>query len=109
MAWATPAFVRERPRSALRNRWLRGLGLLAYGAYLIHQAVNGLAHGMILGRLPAFGTLPEIAVTLGAFALTVAIATLSWWKLEKPFVSWGHSMRYAASPVAVAADPVAAG
>jgi peptidoglycan/LPS O-acetylase OafA/YrhL len=78
-----------------RQRWLRGLGLLAYGVYLIHQAVNGFAHGWILGRLPGFGTISEIAVTSGAFAATVAIATFSWRKLEKPFIRWGHSVRYA--------------
>jgi peptidoglycan/LPS O-acetylase OafA/YrhL len=82
-----------------RTRWLRGLGLLAYGVYLIHPAVNGLAHGLILGRLSGFATISEIAVTLGAFAVTLALATLLWRRLEKPFIAWGHSVRYAPAPV----------
>ncbi|HEV8580671.1 MAG TPA: acyltransferase [Thermoanaerobaculia bacterium] len=79
----------------VRQRWLRGLGLLAYGFYLIHQAVNGFAHGLILGRPPGFGTMLEIVVTLGAFAATLALATLSWRQLEQPFIQWGHAVRYA--------------
>jgi peptidoglycan/LPS O-acetylase OafA/YrhL len=82
----------------VRQRWLRGLGLLAYGVYLIHQAVNGLAHGMILGRPPGVSTIPEVAVTLVAFAATLAFAAFFWRQLEKPFIQWGHSVRYARGP-----------
>lgn len=99
-AWLLIAVTERRgPVTWLvRQRWLRGLGLLAYGVYLIHQAVNGFAHGVILGRLPGFGSIPEIAVTLGAFAATLAGATFFWRKLERPFILWGHSVRYARAP-----------
>jgi peptidoglycan/LPS O-acetylase OafA/YrhL len=90
---------RRGPVSGLvRLPWLRGLGILAYGVYLIHQVVNGLAHGLILNRFPAFGTALEIAVTLGAAAATIALALFSWRKFEKPLVAWGHSVRYDPGP-----------
>ena len=82
----------------VRLPWLRGLGILAYGLYLVHQAVNGLAHGLILGRPPAFGTAPEIAVTLCAAAAAVVLALTSWRTFEKPLVAWGHSVRYGPEP-----------
>jgi peptidoglycan/LPS O-acetylase OafA/YrhL len=89
----------------VRRRWLRGLGILAYGVYLIHQAVNGLAHGVILGRLPAFGSLPAIAVTLAAAAVTLAMAALSWRKFEKPLVAWGQRVRYEPARLAGVSSP----
>jgi peptidoglycan/LPS O-acetylase OafA/YrhL len=88
----------------VRNRFLRWLGILAYGVYLFHQAINGLAHGLVLGRQPRFGSLAEIAVTLGAVAVTLSLALLSWRFFEKPLVTWGRSVRYetgaGASPAA---------
>lgn len=82
----------------VRLPWLRGLGILAYGLYLVHQAVNSLAHGLILGQPPSFGSAPEVAVTLGAAAVTIVVAQLSWRTFEKPLVAWGHSVRYEPRP-----------
>lgn len=78
----------------VRQRWLRGLGILAYGVYLIHQAVNGLSHGIILGRSPEIGSWSGLAVTLLALGITLGIAALSWLKFEKPLVNLGHTVRY---------------
>lgn len=77
-----------------RLPWLRYLGLLAYGVYLIHQAVNAVAHAAILGGRPGLGSMAEVAVTFAAFAATVGLAALSWHRLEKPMIQWGHSVRY---------------
>jgi peptidoglycan/LPS O-acetylase OafA/YrhL len=94
----------------VRNRFLRRLGILAYGVYLFHQAINGLAHGLILGRQPRFGSLAEIAVTLGAVAVTLCLAMLSWRFFERPLVTWGRSVRYetgaGVSPAAAPAAPL---
>jgi len=35
-----------------RMRWLRGLGLIAFGVYLFHQAVRDLSYGLILHQIP---------------------------------------------------------
>jgi peptidoglycan/LPS O-acetylase OafA/YrhL len=82
----------------VRLPWLRGLGILAYGVYMFHQAVNGLAHALLLERPPAFRTAPEIAVTLCAAAATLALALLSWRWFEEPLVARGRSVRYEPDP-----------
>lgn len=77
-----------------RSRWLRGLGVLAYGVYMIHQAVSGLAHGLFRNRPPAIRSAGDIPVVLAALAATLGIAWLSWNLFEKRFVALGHSLRY---------------
>jgi peptidoglycan/LPS O-acetylase OafA/YrhL len=80
--------------SFFRIRWLRYLGTIAYGAYLVHPAVNGLLHGWLLGKPPAFGSTAEAAVTVGALAVTILLASLAWEKFEKPLVAIGHTFAY---------------
>jgi peptidoglycan/LPS O-acetylase OafA/YrhL len=80
----------------VRRRWLRALGGRAYCVYLIHQTVNGVAHGLILGRPPGFGSPAEMAVTAAAGAVTLALAEVSWRLFEKPLIDWGHSVSYGA-------------
>ncbi len=78
----------------VRHRWLRWLGGRAYCVYLLHQTVNGLAHGLILGRPPGFGTPAEMAITAAAVAATLALAEVSWRLFERPLIAWGHSVSY---------------
>lgn len=76
------------------NRPLRELGIIAYGVYLFHQAVNGLLHGLILGRFPIIGDLPGIAITLLALIFTLLLAHLSWRFFEQRFVLLGQKHKY---------------
>ncbi len=78
----------------MRVSWLRQLGIIAYGVFLMHLAVAGLAHGLILGRNLFIGNLIDGIVTFVAFLITLALATLSWRWVEKPIVDWGHSFVY---------------
>jgi peptidoglycan/LPS O-acetylase OafA/YrhL len=80
-----------------RSPALRLFGLISYGLYLIHQLVAGILHGLILGTLPDIGTLPQLAVTIGAFTVSVGLAYLSWTYFESPLVRLGHHWRYRAS------------
>jgi peptidoglycan/LPS O-acetylase OafA/YrhL len=77
-----------------RRRWLRALGGRAYCVYLLHQTVNGVAHGLILGHPPGFGTPAEMATTAVAGAVTLALAEVSWQLFEKPLIAWGHRVSY---------------
>ncbi len=78
----------------VRRRWLRMLGQRAYCVYLIHQAVNGVAHSLVLGRPPGLGSPAEVAVTAAAGVVTLALAEVSWRLFEKPLIDWGHSVTY---------------
>jgi peptidoglycan/LPS O-acetylase OafA/YrhL len=77
-----------------RSPVLRLFGQISYGLYLIHQPVAGILHGAILSSRPDIGTLPQIAVTIGAFAVSVGIAYLSWTFFESPLIRLGHHWRY---------------
>jgi peptidoglycan/LPS O-acetylase OafA/YrhL len=86
----------------VRRRWLRALGGRAYCVYLIHQTVNGVAHNLVLGRPPGFGSPAEMALTAAAGAVTLALAEVSWRLFEKPLIDWGHSVPYGQPPAPVA-------
>jgi peptidoglycan/LPS O-acetylase OafA/YrhL len=77
-----------------RSRALCRLGRISYGLYLIHQPVSGLMHGMILGGEPDIATFRQVAVTLAALAVSVALAALSWRFFESPLVGLGHRWGY---------------
>ncbi len=69
-----------------RSRVLGYFGQISYALYLVHQPVAGLLHGMLLDGKPDIGTIPQVAVTILAFAVSVAIARASWKWLEQPIL-----------------------
>jgi peptidoglycan/LPS O-acetylase OafA/YrhL len=77
-----------------RSPVLRFFGQISYGLYLIHQPVAGILHGAILGSRPDMGSLPQISVTIAAFAASIGIAYLSWMFFESPLIRLGHRWRY---------------
>jgi peptidoglycan/LPS O-acetylase OafA/YrhL len=80
--------------SITRNPVLRWFGLIAYGAYLLHQPINGLCHALLLPNAAQTSTAWEQGVTVSAFLLTVGLASLSWIYFEKRIVNFGHSFKY---------------
>lgn len=78
----------------LRNRLLMGMGVIAYGTYLLHQAILGLCYGLILGRVPGVTNLRELGVTILALLVMLGLAKASWVYLEKAFVGIGHKYHY---------------
>jgi len=74
---------------------LRFFGMISYGVYLIHDTVNILLHGLILGKETSVANLLDGAVTFAALLTTLLLATLSWFFFERPIVNWGHSFSYA--------------
>ena len=77
-----------------RRRGLGELGRVSYCLYLIHQLANGLSHRLlqlVIGSNPVWEVL---AAPLLAFALSYAVATLSWKYFENPLLRLGHRSRY---------------
>lgn len=78
----------------LRSRILRHFGLIAYGMFLMHMAVDVLAHGLIQGKSTDLRNFADVTVTAVAFFVTWILALISWNFLEKPIIRWGHSFKY---------------
>jgi peptidoglycan/LPS O-acetylase OafA/YrhL len=78
-----------------RSPILCSVGTISYCLYLVHQPIAGILHGLILGSEPDTGTPAQLAVTLLAFAASVAAAWLSWVLFERPLLRIGRRWTYA--------------
>lgn len=97
----TTALVDDSLRRVLRMRWLRGLGVIAYGTYLFHVLI-------IETVITAFPSLGAFSTVVVAAAGTICVAKVSWEFFEKPLVKFGHRLRYDRSfgaPEMVGAGP----
>ena len=63
---------------------LTGLGLVSYGLYLYHQAVNGLVHGLLFGKEPQVDSLEQAAAAFLVMGTAILLATLSYFYFEMP-------------------------
>jgi peptidoglycan/LPS O-acetylase OafA/YrhL len=79
---------------ALRNSWLKALGTISYGVYLIHWPVLGLIFMIFRHKNPWAQTLSERGLILLGLAITIGIASLSWTFFEKPLLKIGHAVKY---------------
>lgn len=78
----------------LRNSWLKALGTISYGVYLLHWPVMGLTFMILRHKRPWAETSSERGLLLLALLLTIAVASLSWAVFERPLLKIGHSVRY---------------
>ena len=82
-------------RAVMLWPWLRHFGIIAYGMFLMHMAVNNLVHGLLFSTASVqFAHFVDLLATLLAFLLTWLLALISWHFLEKPIIAWGHSFSY---------------
>jgi peptidoglycan/LPS O-acetylase OafA/YrhL len=92
--------VRTSPQSPLahiaRWTWLRKLGGIAYGVYIIHMAVLGLIFAAMRGHDPYFLHAGDLLPVPIALIITLVIASASWRWFEKPFIAIGQRHRYKA-------------
>jgi peptidoglycan/LPS O-acetylase OafA/YrhL len=77
-----------------RNSWLKALGTISYGVYLLHWPVLGLTFMIFRHKKPWAEIPAERGLLLLALALTFAIASLSWAIIEKPLLKIGHTVKY---------------
>lgn len=80
-----------------RWRFLREWGRVSYCIYLIHLAILGACHWVLLHSLPRINDWPGVFVSLLAAGLTWGIAQFSWKYFERPQIDRGHTTRYASA------------
>jgi peptidoglycan/LPS O-acetylase OafA/YrhL len=80
--------------SLLSVSLLRHLGNIAFGVYLLHLPVAGLAHAVLLNQKPRIHNLDDVAVSFLALGLTLLIAKMSWQFFERHFISLGKLYNY---------------
>ena len=84
----------------LRVTWLRSLGKIAYGVYLLHFYAIVLLTMWISPMHPFHRFWPvldswfQLSVTILALLLTFVLCWLSWRYFEKPLVQIGHRSKY---------------
>jgi peptidoglycan/LPS O-acetylase OafA/YrhL len=79
----------------LSSRLFVFIGSISYFLYLYHQLVNGVLHLWLLNqKIPLLESSLDLWVTMLAFILTIALASVSYRYLEKPMVSYSHIYKY---------------
>jgi peptidoglycan/LPS O-acetylase OafA/YrhL len=74
--------------------WLRSLGIIAYGVYLLHE---GVLDFLLRGTSQMSGPLRNVPYGLVAMLsvmVTIGLAQASWTYFEKRFVNFSHRFRY---------------
>jgi peptidoglycan/LPS O-acetylase OafA/YrhL len=91
-------FTVTRPQTAicraLRFRWLRWLGGIAYGTYLLHQFIQRILFGYFWGHEPRITGGYTFLTALSALAVTLAISQLSWRYFENHLIRFGRRSSY---------------
>jgi peptidoglycan/LPS O-acetylase OafA/YrhL len=78
----------------LRAHWLIGLGIIAYGVYLIHVTVLGLSFHIAGYEWVQIVDWRTGLVAVSALAITLAIARISNRYFESPLIRRGHRFKY---------------
>lgn len=89
----------------LKSRLLVGAGMISYGVYMYHQAVNGLLQGLILGQQPRFATWADAGVAALSTCVVLAIAIASYRFVEMPIRRRAQRVKYGSRPVRPGAAP----
>jgi peptidoglycan/LPS O-acetylase OafA/YrhL len=74
-----------------RSALLSKIGLISYGLYMYHQAINGLVHGILFDQEPTIATPAQLVAAVAVLAIAIGFAVISYVYLEKPI------RRYAAA------------
>lgn len=93
----------------LRFAWLRFLGTISYGLYLVHIAVFAHA-GMLDPRLSRYGHLGLLAEAAVRILGAIGVASVLWYGFEKPIL--GMKSRFGSdkpSPAPSVAEPLTVG
>jgi peptidoglycan/LPS O-acetylase OafA/YrhL len=75
-----------------RSPVLGAFGMISYGLYMYHQAVNGLMHGLVTGQIPAIRNPHDLKVALAVMGIAIVVATISYFVMERPIRRFGRRL-----------------
>jgi peptidoglycan/LPS O-acetylase OafA/YrhL len=87
-------FTSSHSSRCLSWSWLRRLGVIAYGVYLLHEGVLDFALRVVSRTSGPVHDLPYGFVALLSVAITISLAQISWTYCEKRFVNFSHRYKY---------------
>lgn len=87
-----------RLNKILKSKFLVFTGLISYAAYMVHQLINGLVHGLIFGSKPALNSLDNFLATLLSICIVYFVCYLSYKYLESPILQFGKRAKYREAP-----------
>jgi peptidoglycan/LPS O-acetylase OafA/YrhL len=74
-----------KPASILEARWLRYVGEISYGLYLLHTPVFAFVN--VLSRhVHASGRIFDFTIIVMKFLLVTIVASMSWFAMERPIL-----------------------
>jgi peptidoglycan/LPS O-acetylase OafA/YrhL len=79
---------------SMRLPMLRAVGVIAFGTYLVHNAVNGIFWSALRRHPPYFDRLSDVFLTVIPLLGSLAIAAASWRYFEKPIVRFGQRAQF---------------
>jgi peptidoglycan/LPS O-acetylase OafA/YrhL len=104
--WVLLAVRDARWGWVLTRRPVQFLGAISYSMYLYHSSIGwrfvSLVQRLVPGQWPAA---TAVTVYLAGIAVSLGIAALLWWCIERPCLAWCHRIRL---PRNTAGDPVPA-
>lgn len=81
-------------RSVLGNKVLIEIGGVSYAVYLLHQPIYGLAGWLAGSAWTGVANAGDVALAVAAALSTVVAAKISGLWIERPFIEFGHRLRY---------------
>jgi peptidoglycan/LPS O-acetylase OafA/YrhL len=92
------------------SRRLQRIGDNSYCLYLVHLAVLGLMHGLILGTVPDLQTKAQWIVTVVSLPVTALVAYLMTRFIEEPLTRYGRTWKWSKEPrdATISISPVTA-
>lgn len=81
-----------------RNTVLIKIGLISYGLYMYHQAINGLVHQLLFDQEPTIANASNVVAGFGVLIITFGLATLSYLYFELPIRRLGQKLATASKP-----------
>jgi peptidoglycan/LPS O-acetylase OafA/YrhL len=88
------ALINPRLKMVLSMKFLRYMGTMAYGLYLLHFPFIATVHDIIARVYQRESGVRSLFVSIAGVGLAVAAAAVSWEYIEKPLVKRGHRYEY---------------